>query len=62
MNVSAAQPPPLLEVGVMSKPVQEDLRRLVKRIIGTRLQRSSGAQGRVCKAIKSEKGDLQIES
>jgi len=52
MNVSAALPLPLLEVGVMSRLLRGDLRMLVKRIIDMRLQRSSGVRGRECRAIK----------
>ena len=60
MTVSEALPLLLLEVDVMSRLVRGDLRMLVKRIIDTRLQRSSGVQGRECRAIKRcEKKDLQ---
>jgi hypothetical protein len=52
MNVSEALPLLLLEVDVMSRLVRGDLRMLVKRIIDTQLQRSSGVQGRECRAIK----------
>jgi hypothetical protein len=61
MNVSAALPLPLLEVGVISRLVRRDLRMLVKRIIDTRLQRSSGVRGRECRAIKGvRKKDVQL--